>query len=181
MGFAAELDEGPQGAAADQRAGGDGRKAADLPAGLREAASDRADEAFYEWRRREGAPKQPFAIGRADGTPLALAGLWEGWKGADGEVVRSFCILTTVGSAVMLSVHDRMPVILEPKDWPTWLGEVEDEPSALLRPAEEDVLRLWPVSTSVNSVRNNGAELLISIEESSRDLDAAPPGGPNPA
>ena len=41
--------------------------------------------AFYEWRSREGEPKQPFAIGRADRSPLALAGLWEGWKGADGK------------------------------------------------------------------------------------------------
>ncbi len=137
--------------------------------------------AFYEWRRREGEPKQPFAIGRADRSPLALAGLWEGWKGADGEVVRSFCILTTAANAVMRSVHDRMPMILESADWPLWLGEAEGEPSTLLRPAEEDVLRLWPVSTSVNSVRNNGAELLVPVEESPRELDAAPRGGPNPA
>lgn len=72
--------------------------------------------AFYEWRRREGEPKQPFAIGRADGSPLALAGLWEGFKEADGEAVRTFCILTTAGNRSMQKVHDRMPVILEEAD-----------------------------------------------------------------
>ena len=137
--------------------------------------------AFYEWRRREGEPKQPFAIGRADGSPLALAGLWEGWKGADGEVVRSFCILTTAANRIMQEVHDRMPVFLEPSDWPAWLGEVEGEPSALLRQAEEGVLRLWPVSTSVNSVRNNGPDLLRPMQESEAAVEQAPPGGPNPA
>ena len=135
--------------------------------------------AFYEWRRHEGEPKQPFAIARADGSPLALAGLWEGWKGADGEVVRSFCILTTAANAAMQSVHDRMPVILEPADWSTWLGEVEGEPGTLLRPAAEEVLRLWAVSTSVNSVRNNGADLLKPLQESDAALAEAPAGGPN--
>ncbi len=52
-------------------------------------------QAFYEWKREPDQPKVPFAIARADGSPLALAGLWEGWKGADGEVVRTFCLLTT--------------------------------------------------------------------------------------
>ena len=74
-----------------------------------------------------------------------------------------------------------MPVILEPSDWPVWLGEVEGEPSALLRQAEEGVLRLWPVSTSVNSVRNNGADLLRPMQESEAAVEQAPPGGPNPA
>jgi putative SOS response-associated peptidase YedK len=53
-----------------------------------------------------------------------------------------------------------MPVILEPEDWPAWLGEVVGDPAALLKPARDDVLRVWPVSKQVNSPRNNGAELL---------------------
>ena len=62
-----------------------------------------------------------------------------------------------------------------------WLGEAEGDPALLLRPAGEDVLCLWPVSTLVNSVRNNGADLLTPLEESGAELDAAPAGGPNPA
>ena len=57
-------------------------------------------------------------------------------------------------------LHDRMPVILEPADWPVWLGEVEGDPSALLHPAAEGVLRLWPIDKRVGNVRNDGPELL---------------------
>lgn len=53
-----------------------------------------------------------------------------------------------------------MPVILEEPDWPVWLGEREGDPVRHLRPAQEDVLRLWPVSRLVNNVRNDGPELL---------------------
>ena len=54
-------------------------------------------------------------------------------------------------------------MILEPQDWPTWLGEVEGDPTALLRPAGDDVLKVRPVSKQVNSPRNNGVELLEAI------------------
>ena len=60
----------------------------------------------------------------------------------------------------MRVLHDRMPAILEKADWPAWLGETEGDPRALLRPAAEDVLRLWPVSRRVNHVANDGADLL---------------------
>ena len=53
-----------------------------------------------------------------------------------------------------------MPVIIEPADWPLWLGEAEGDPSSLLRPAAEDVLRAWPVGKAVGNVRNDGPELL---------------------
>ena len=68
-------------------------------------------------------------------------------------MVRSFCILTTAANRIMQEVHDRLPVVLKPSDWPAWLGETDGEPSALLRQAEDGLLRLWPVGTSVNSVR----------------------------
>ena len=60
----------------------------------------------------------------------------------------------------MARMHDRVPAILEPADWPAWKGEAETDPAALLRHAAEDVLKLWPVSRAVNNVRNNGAALL---------------------
>jgi putative SOS response-associated peptidase YedK len=109
------------------------------------------------------AGKQPYAIARQDGAPLAFAGLWEGWRGPGGAVLRTFAIITTPANAIMAALHDRMPAILELADWPAWLGEAEGDPAALLRPAAEDVLRLWPVGRAVNNVRNNGANLLDPI------------------
>ncbi len=137
--------------------------------------------AFYEWRRPEGQPKQPYAIARTDGSPLALAGLWEGYKWASGEVTRTFSILTTTANRLMQTVHDRMPVVLEASNWPLWLGEAEGDPSILLHPAAEDVLRLWPISTSVNAVRNNGPDLLAPFQEPDAPEPSDAPAGLNPA
>ena len=120
-------------------------------------------DAFYEWKPVAGG-KQPYAIARRDGQRMAFAGLWEGFRWPDGKVLRTFTIITTYASEIIGELHDRMPVILEPPDWPTWLGEVEGDPAALMRPAGEDVLKVWPVSKQVNSPKNNGAELLEAIE-----------------
>ena len=132
-------------------------------------------DAFYEWRR-DGALKQPMAIARADGAPLALGGLWESWTDpASGHVTRTFCIVTTAPNATMATIHNRMPLVLEAADWPAWLGEISAAAGALLRPASESVLRTRPVGTRVNSVRNNDASLLTPME------NEAAGGGPNPA
>jgi putative SOS response-associated peptidase YedK len=116
-------------------------------------------DAFYEWLPLPDG-KQPFAIARQDGEVLAFAGLWESWRDPAGEILRSFAILTTAANAEMAALHDRMPVVLEPADWPAWLGESESDPPGLCRPAPDGTLRLWPVSRRVNNVRNNGADLL---------------------
>jgi putative SOS response-associated peptidase YedK len=68
--------------------------------------------------------------------------------------------LTGAPNAAMAELHDRMPVILGEADWPTWLGERDGDVAALLRPCPDDWLRIWPVSKAVNSVKNQGAELL---------------------
>jgi len=107
--------------------------------------------------------KQPYTVARADGAPLALAGLWEGWRSPDGEIVRSFAIIVTAANAALAPIHDRMPVILEEASWPAWLGETEDDPRALLRPAGDDVLRIWPVRTRVNKPANNDAGVLEPV------------------
>ena len=117
-------------------------------------------DAFYEWHRTEQG-KQPYAIARQDGAPLMFAGIWDGWRGPDGEVIRSFAIVTCPANATMAPIHDRMPVILEAADWPVWLGETEGDALAMARPAAADVLKAWPVSAAVNSVRNKGPVLLI--------------------
>ena len=141
---------------------------------------------FYEWRAMpEG--KQPYAIARADGTPLALGGIWSAWTQPAGEVIRSFAIITTAANATMRQLHNRMPLVIEEANWPAWLGERAglgregDQLAALLRPATEDVLRLWPVSPAVNSVRNNGPDLLERIDDPQVPLPSDAPAGMNPS
>ena len=119
-------------------------------------------DAFYEWRAAEGG-KQPYAIARHDGQPMAFAGLWESFRWQDETVLRTFTIMTTTPNAEMSDLHDRMPVILNKQDWPTWLGEVEGDCGELLRPAPGGLLRVWPVDRRVGSPRNNGPELLETI------------------
>ena len=115
--------------------------------------------AFYEWQPGP-AGKTPYAIARADGDPLAFAGIWEGWRSPEGDVMRSFAILTTTANVQMAVLHERMPVILQQEDWPAWLGETPADPTALLRPLPEGLLKLWPVDKRVGNVRNDGPDLL---------------------
>lgn len=120
-------------------------------------------DAFYEWQEMDGS-KQPWAIARADGQPLVFAGVWEGWRGADGTVIRSFAIATTAANEALRPLHERMPVVLEQADWPVWLGEAEGDPQVLIRPSGTG-FRTWRVATAVNSVRNDGAALLEGVQE----------------
>jgi putative SOS response-associated peptidase YedK len=98
-------------------------------------------DAFYEWRAEPNG-KQPYAIARRDGAPMAFAGLWEAWRQPDGDLMRTFVILTTYANSTMARLHERMPVILEPADWPVWLWEAAGELAALLRPALDEVQAL---------------------------------------
>jgi putative SOS response-associated peptidase YedK len=116
-------------------------------------------DAFYEWKTLSSG-KQPYAIARNDGQPVVFAGLWEGWRGPEGQVLRTFTLLTCAANETMRVLHERMPVILEAQDWGTWLGEHPGDVATILRPAAEDVLRFWPVGREVNNVRNNAGSLL---------------------
>jgi len=121
-------------------------------------------DGFYEWRRDAGS-RQPFLIHRVDGSPLALAGLWSAWRDPVTEQVRrTFTILTTTPNELIATLHDRMPVILDPRDWDLWLDPTltdVGELHGLLRPALSETLELYPVRPLVNSVRNDGPELIL--------------------
>jgi putative SOS response-associated peptidase YedK len=134
--------------------------------------------AFYEWKATPDS-KVPHAIARADGEMLAFAGLWEGWRSPEGDVLRSFVIITTEANAQMSALHSRMPVILEQADWPLWLGEADSGAEMLLRPAAGGVLRIWPVDKRVGNVRNDGPDLL-EPHVPPEPAEAADPPGPNP-
>jgi putative SOS response-associated peptidase YedK len=128
-------------------------------------------DGFYEWQKRPGQKtKQPYFIQRPDGEPYAFAGLWETWKGPDGkgdELLRSCTIITTTPNSEMAKIHDRMPVILPPDAWDTWLDPEQqdlDLLGRLLVPAPPQLITLRPISTQVNNVRNDGPELMDEAE-----------------
>jgi putative SOS response-associated peptidase YedK len=119
-------------------------------------------DGFYEWRS-EGRAKQPFAVALRSGEPMAVAGLWEGWKQPDGTWLRSFTVITTEANARQALVHPRMPAILPREAWPAWLGEREadrDALLALLRPCPPEALAFWPIGARVGRFAENDAGLL---------------------
>jgi putative SOS response-associated peptidase YedK len=118
-------------------------------------------DAFYEWAA-EGKTKQAYAIARADGKPMALAGLWEGWRGPDGTVIRSYTIMTTAACPALAHLHERMAVVLEEADWPVWLGEMPGDPAIVLR-SSMAAFRIWKVGSRVGKVRNNDPTLLDEL------------------
>jgi putative SOS response-associated peptidase YedK len=143
-------------------------------------------DAYYEWQRA-GSVRQPYAIVRPDGRPIALAGLWAGWKDEDtGEVIRSFTIVTTAANEMMAPIHDRMPVMLPDDAWDRWLdlartdGAGLGELKGLLVPSEDGWLERYPVSRRVNSVQNDGPDLVERIPDSEVATEGTPTHDPKP-
>jgi putative SOS response-associated peptidase YedK len=118
-------------------------------------------DGFYEWRRLEGRPSQPFHISRPGGEPFAFAGLWSVWRRED-EAVRSCSIVTTQARGPVARLHDRMPVILPTEAESDWLRAGTDRVRLLElvggSRAEESELR--PVSTAVNDARHDAPDCL---------------------
>lgn len=134
-------------------------------------------DGFYEWRREAGKRRpQPFLIAPHDGAPLAMAGLWAPWREtASGALLLSATIVTTRANATVAELHNRMPVLLSPAEWPIWLDNGitdADFLADLLQPAPDDLLTLRPVSRRLNSPHNEGPELLVAEPETA---DAAVP------
>lgn len=133
-------------------------------------------DGYYEWYSQniEGkVKKQPYFIAPEDGSTLAMAGLYEIWRDpakpedAADAFRWTMTILTTTAEDALGQIHDRMPLMLDPASYDTWLDPRitnTAEVSALLRPAAPGLLRAQPVSTLVSNVRNNGPELIQPIE-----------------
>jgi putative SOS response-associated peptidase YedK len=120
-------------------------------------------DGFYEWQKFDAKTKQPWAFALQNGEPFAFAGLWERWRSPDHKTeMETFSIITTEANEVTSAMHDRMPVILAPRDYERWLSrdETARPPVDLLRPYDSVLMRAWRVSPAVGNVRNNGPELL---------------------
>jgi putative SOS response-associated peptidase YedK len=135
-------------------------------------------DGYYEWQvlenagPRGGKRKQPYFIHRADGGLMAFAGLYELWRDRavpDGDPdawLWTATIITTSAPDELGQIHDRMPMVIAPESWADWLDPGNSDASdlrALLAPAAARGLATYPVSTEVNSVRNNGPELMQAI------------------
>ena len=123
-------------------------------------------DAFYEWKRT-GTSKQPFCFEVNDGELFAFAGLWDGWKNAEGQWIKTCSILTTTPNAVTSTVHDRMPVILDPGSYDLWLDPGMQNVAAiseLLKPDDARFMRCNPVSTRINHVGNDDEECSQRVE-----------------
>ena len=116
-------------------------------------------DGFYEWKKVEGG-KQPYFITTKANKPFALAGLWEPKSIAERD---TFTILTCEPNTLCAQVHDRMPVILAPKDWPKWFSTPETR-LKLLNSFPANQMEMWPVTKAVGSPKNTGSELVTPIK-----------------
>ena len=108
---------------------------------------------FYEWRRQE-LGKQPYFVRMRDERLFSFAGLWDRWESPDKGVIETCTILTTVANAVLAPIHDRMPVILPPREYDRWLDPALRDPDALaplLVPFPPEEMLAFPVSPRVNT------------------------------
>lgn len=118
-------------------------------------------EGYYEWRKSDRKPFR-FTVG---GEPnMGVAGLWDAWKSPDGSWLQSFSIITIDPNPLAETVHNRMPVILAPRDYDEWLdrGETERPPVHLLRPFPSNRMEMFAAHPKVGNVRNQGPEMLNS-------------------
>ncbi|MDJ0683564.1 MAG: SOS response-associated peptidase [Alphaproteobacteria bacterium] len=135
-------------------------------------------DGFYEWKKVDGGPKQPYRIGFADSDVFAFAGLWESWMGPDGSEIDTGAIVTTEAAPSIADIHHRMPVILEPDAFDPWLHGDAAQAAALMGPySGARTLVATPISTRVNSVRNDGPDLWKPVDvEAGQDAAAPDPG-----
>jgi putative SOS response-associated peptidase YedK len=123
-------------------------------------------DGFYEWQKT-GKVKQPYCFEINDGELFAFAGIWDRWSDASGKPLETCSILTTNPNAVTSSVHDRMPVILNPDSYDLWLDPGMKDVSAvseLLRPYDARLMRCYPVSSRINSAVNDDEECSRRVE-----------------
>ena len=133
-----------------------------------------AADGFYEWEKRPDGGKQPWRITLDGGAPFAFAGLWEGWLGADGSEIESCTIVTTDAAEAIADLHHRMPVMLDPADYDTWLAADDPKQAAPLMRPYAGALEFYPVTMRVNNVRNDDPRVL----ERAEPAEATPPKPP---
>ena len=118
---------------------------------------------FYEWHVNEDRSKTPFYITCADQPVFGLAGLWDASRADDGSVIESCTIITMPPNSLLAEIHNakqRMPAILQSQDIDAWLSAPLDQARAALKPYPSDSMVAWPVSSRVNTPKNDDAQLI---------------------
>jgi putative SOS response-associated peptidase YedK len=130
---------------------------------------------FYEWEAR-GNRKQPYAVLPRQGDLVAFAGIFETWCGADGSEIDTAAVVTVPANGTLGRIHHRMPAVIAPEDFETWLSEqtFPEVAHALLSPAPEELLSAVPISTRVNAVANDDPGLLEQVEPAAAPANPAP-------
>jgi putative SOS response-associated peptidase YedK len=134
-------------------------------------------DGYYEWQG-SAKPKRPYFIHRRDGQPIGLAGLAETWVGPNGEELDTVAIVTAAASADLSVLHHRVPVTIHPEDFARWLDCSDDSAEGvtglMIAPAEGEFA--WhEVSTRVNHVANDDAQLILPITDEQRAAEAPKP------
>ena len=124
-------------------------------------------DGYYEWKSVPGTKtKIPHFIRLKTARPFAFAGLWDEWQSPEGSSIRSCTIVTTKPNKFLASIHDRMPVILHPKDYTDWLDSsprAADSLNHLITEFPAELMEAYPVSTLVNSPSNDRAECVLPV------------------
>ncbi len=134
---------------------------------------------FYEWKTLDKG-KQPYYISLRTGQPLAMGGLWEAWRTPDGGVLHTCAIVTTGANSLIAAIHDRMPVIIGPEHWQTWLSGRPEAAAALLSPFPVESMQAWPVHPRVSKASEDGPELIDPLALSPQRLIRLRPRRPSP-
>jgi putative SOS response-associated peptidase YedK len=125
-------------------------------------------DGFYEWNKDKSLKdKTPWRIVDPDRPAFAFAGVWDGWRSPEGEIIRSFAIATTSANEKLSPIHDRMPVMLRREDEDAWLDPNSTEPTllSLLAPYDRTKTEVYRVGMRVNSVKNDDPDCFKKIDE----------------
>jgi putative SOS response-associated peptidase YedK len=125
-------------------------------------------DGFYEWKSIPGRKaKTPFFVHLKDRKPFAFAGLWDSWNSPDGSLIKTCTIITTEPNDLMAIIHNRMPVILHPRDYAKWLDpspQTPDQLKPLIKPFPAEAMDAYPVSALVNKPSNDTPELVVPVQ-----------------
>jgi len=120
---------------------------------------------YYEWKKDlETKQSIPYHIHPIKENYFALAGLWDEWYDSDTNMyILSCALITTEPNNTIAKLHDRMPVILDKKDWKLWLDETSSlkDLNKLFKPCDSSVTHIKKVSTLVNNVKNDNIECIV--------------------